>query len=513
VFIPSSWLLGVTAYLTTDMASVPLAWIIPLALYLFSFILAFARSAAAFVRLATRSLPFLIVPLVLVMSAGFVHLYWIPLHLIAFFAGSVACHGALAQMRPNTERLSLFYVTIALGGLLGGIWTAIVAPLVFDRVVEYPLAIVLSCLVAPLVKTGNVGRSHREWLGDFVFAGVVLLIAVSVATNRAGLGDSVVGAVGLIVASGLGILACVTAERRPIRFALVVAAVLAAGALAPGVSGRLLHIERNFFGVVRVTHDADQNVNRLFHGSTLHGQQSLDPALRRQPSTYFKRSGPIGQVFRAMEKRLDQQGARVAIVGLGAGTLASYARPGQRWTFYEIDAAMERIARDPRFFTYLRDSEADAVDIILGDARHRLGDAPDHAYQLIVLDAFSSDAVPVHLLSREAIRLYRGKLAKGGLLVFNLSNRYLDLDPLVGRQAVDAELVCRIAYDLDVSEDEKRAGKQPSIWGVMSANESDLDSLATDDLWQPPVLGAHSSTWTDDYSDLASYLILRPRRR
>jgi spermidine synthase len=161
----------------------------------------------------------------------------------------------------------------------------------------------------------------------------------------------------------------------------------------------------------------------------------------------------------------------------------------------------------------LRDSEADAVDIILGDARHRLGDAPDHAYQLIVLDAFSSDAVPVHLLSREAIRLYRGKLAKGGLLVFNLSNRYLDLDPLVGRQAVDAELVCRIAYDLDVSEDEKRAGKQPSIWGVMSANESDLDSLATDDLWQPPALGAHSSTWTDDYSDLASYLILRPRRR
>jgi hypothetical protein len=513
VFVPSSWLLGVTAYLTTDIASVPLTWIIPLALYLLSFVLAFAPSAAPFVRLATNSLPFLIVALVLVISAGFVHLYWIPLHLIAFFAGSVACHGALAQMRPDTERLSPYYVTIALGGLLGGIWTAIIAPILFDRVVEYPLAIVLSCLAAPLTMIRESVRSPREWLADLSFAGVVLLLAVSFATNQAGLGDSLLGALALIVASGLGILASVTAKRKPIRFTLVVAAVLAAGALAPGVGGRLLHIERNFCGVVRVTHDADLNVNRLFHGSTLHGQQSLDPELRLQPSTYFTRSGPIGQMFGAMERRLDRPGSRIAIVGLGAGTMASYARPGQRWTFYEIDAAMERIARDPRFFTYLRDSDADTIDIILGDARQRLGSAPDHAYQVIVLDAFSSDAVPVHLLSREAIRLYRAKLSEGGLLVFNLSNRYLDLDPLLGRQAEDAGLVCRIAYDLDVSEVEKRAGKQPSIWAVMAGTESDLGALARDSRWQAPAPWARSSIWTDDYSDLASYLILTPGQR
>ena len=232
-----------TAYLTTDIASVPLAWIIPLALYLLSFVLAFARSAEPFVRLATSSLPFLIVPLVLVISAGFVHIYWIPLHLITFFAGSVACHGALAQMRPDTKRLSLYYVTIALGGLLGGIWTAIIAPNLFDRVVEYPLAIVLACLAAPLPTIRDYIRSVREWLGDFLFAGVVFVLAVSFATNQAGLGDSLLGALGLVVASGLGILACVTAQRKPIRFTLVVAAVLAAGGLAPGVGGRLLHIE------------------------------------------------------------------------------------------------------------------------------------------------------------------------------------------------------------------------------------------------------------------------------
>ena len=506
VFIPSSWLMGVTAYLTTDLASIPLMWIIPLALYLLSFILAFARSAAGLVRAATLSLPYLIVPLVLVMIAGFVHLLWIPLHLIAFFAGSLACHGALAELRPPARDLSMFYVTIALGGLLGGTWNALVAPLLFDRVVEYPLALVLACLAAPGFKTSDIGRSGRNRLWDLLFAGVVFVSTMILVTDDAGLGDSALGVLGVMIASGMGILACVTAQRRPFRFALVVAGVTAAGALSPGVSGRLLHIERDFFGVLRVTHDAKLNVNRLFHGSTLHGQQSLDPALRREPSTYFTRSGPIGQVFRAMERRLSLPGAGVAIVGLGAGTLASYAQPGQRWTFYEIDGTVERIARDPRYFTYLRDCEADALDVILGDARQRLQAAPDDAYQVIVLDAFSSDALPVHLLSREAIALYLAKLAPGGLLLFNLSMRYLDLDPVIGRQAGDAGLACRVCHDLVVSDDEMRAGKQPSIWAVLAANETDLGSLAADARWQPPTLRPGSTVWTDDYSDIASYL-------
>ena len=160
--------------------------------------------------------------------------------------------------------------------------------------------------------------------------------------------------------------------------------------------------------------------------------------------------------------------------------------PASAGRFTRSTPAVERIARDPRFFTYLRDCEAEGVDVILGDARQRLRDAPDGAYQLIVLDAFSSDALPVHLLSREAIRLYRTKLAAGGLLVFNLSNRYLDLDPVIGRQAEDAGLVCRVCYDLDVSDEEKRAGKQPSIWAVLAASENDLNGLAGDTRWQVP---------------------------
>ena len=179
----------------------------------------------------------------------------------------------------------------------------------------------------------------------------------------------------------------------------------------------------------------------------------------REPSTYFTRSGPIGQLFAALGPRLERPGTRVAIVGLGAGTLATYARPAQRWTFYEIDPAIERIARDPR---YLHLSAGLPGGVARGRARRcplRLREAPDHAYQLIVLDAFSSDSLPVHLVTREAIRLYRSKLAEGGILAFNLSNRYLDLDPVMGRQAEDAGLVCRIGYDLD---DQPRRSDRPA---------------------------------------------------
>ena len=419
-FIPSSWLMGVTTYLTTDLAAMPLLWVIPLALYLLSFIIAFAGSSSRLVRLAPRVLPILVVPLVLVMTAGFVQVYWIPLHLLAFLAGAVACHGALARLRPPARHLSTFYVAMAFGGLLGGVFNALIAPVVFSRVIEYPMAVVLACLVAPGMGKLQVPRRWKDLRGDLLLAGIVFLLTAALTTDQAGLVNSLTGVLCVMAASGLGLYACVTARRLPIRFAMVAGAVLAAGGLSQGPSGRLLSIERNFFGMVRVTENQEQNLHRLFHGSTLHGQQSLEPSRSREPWTYYARSGPIGQLFAALEPRLDRPGTRVAVVGLGAGTLATYALPGQRWTFYEIDPAMERIARDPRFFTYLRDSEAQALEVVLGDARLQLRNAGDHAYQLIVLDAFSSDSLPVHLITREAIRLYRAKLAERGVLAFNL---------------------------------------------------------------------------------------------
>jgi hypothetical protein len=510
--IPSSWLMGVTTYLTTDLAPMPLLWVIPLALYLLSFVVAFAGPGSAWVRLAARALPFCVLPLVLILAAGFVHAIWIPLHLLTFFVGAVACHGALARRRPPARDLGIFYVAIALGGLLGGVFNAILAPLLFSRVVEYPLAIVLGCLFASGAEGWRTLESRRELIRELWLPGVVLLLTALLVTNQAGLADSPLGVVGIMAASGLGFYALWTAQQRPARFALAAGAVLAASGLTQGVSGRLLHIERNFFGVVRVTEDIEHTVHRLFHGSTLHGQQSLDPGLAHEPSTYFTRSGPIGEVFGAIGSRLGAPRTRVAIVGLGAGTLAAYARPAQRWTFYEIDPAIERIARDARFFTYLRDCPAESLEVVIGDARLRLREAPDGAYNLLILDAFSSDSLPVHLVTREAIRLYRSKLAEGGVLAFNLSNRYLDLDPLMGRQAEDSGLVCRIGYDVTISPEERRAGKQPSIWAVMTGSEKDLGSLASDPRWRTPRTRVDSRPWTDDYSDLTRYLRWMPGR-
>ena len=512
VFIPANWLMGVTTYLTTDVAAIPLLWVIPLVIYLLSYIIAFARWGAPFVRVLSGLVPYFIVPLVLVMSAGFAHAVWILLHLATFFLGCVACHGALAKARPAASHASTFYLTIATGGLLGGIFTALIAPLVFDHIVEYPLVLILACLVAPWAQVRFNWASRRAWLVELLPPAVVFLLTAILATNQAGLAESPLGVLGVMIASGLGLLACVTVRQRPLRFALTVAAVLLASSFSSGVSGHLIHAERSFFGVVRVTHDAELNVHRLFHGTTLHGQQSLTPALSHEPSTYFTRSGPIGRVLEWIAPELDQPGSRVAILGLGAGTLASYARPGQSWTFYEIDPIVARIARDPRYFTYLRDCRAATTEIVLGDARLRLREAPDRAFGLIVLDAFSSDSLPVHLLSREAIRLYRSKLSPGGVLAFNLSNRYLDLDPVIGRQAADAGLACWIGYDINVSPEEKRAGKQPSIWAVMAEAERDLKGLISDARWQAPELRPGTSVWTDDYSDVVHSIRWFPLR-
>ncbi len=511
VSIPSSWLMGVTTYLTTDLAAIPLLWAIPLALYLLSFIIAFSGGSTALVRLASRALPVLVLPLVLVMTAGFVHAVWIPLHLLTFLAGATACHGVLAGRRPAARYLSVYYVTMAAGGLLGGVFNALIAPVIFSRVVEYPLAVILGCLVA----SGREGRlwrgTRKEWWNDALLPATVFLLTVLLTTNRMGLADSTFGALGITIAAGLGISACVTARRRPIRFAVVAGAILLAGGLSQGPSGRLLHIERSFFGVVRVTEDRQRSVHRLFHGSTLHGQQNLDPARSRDPSTYYSSSGPIGQLFAAIGPIRGRPGTRIAVVGLGAGSLAAYANSAERWTFYEIDPAIERIARDPRYFTYLRDCDAKALDVVVGDARLRLRDAPDHAYQIIVLDAFSSDALPVHLLTREAIVLYRSKLADEGVLAVNLSTRYVDLEPVIGRQAEDAGLICRINYDTELSPEERDTGKQPSIWAVLAATDGGLGALTTDTRWRRPLLGPDTRVWTDDYSDLARYLRWMPR--
>ncbi|MFO0893231.1 MAG: fused MFS/spermidine synthase [Isosphaeraceae bacterium] len=513
-FIPSSWMLAVTTYVTTDLAAIPLIWTIPLGLYLLTYILAFSRGAEAWRVPITGAFFVLVVPLALVLSAGFVQLFWVPLHLLVFFLGALLCHGRLAAERPPVRQLTAYYLALAAGGVLGGIFNALVAPVVFDRLAEYPLALVLACLAAPAIAPPRDPGDARERLLDLALPAILLgLMAMLVARPRAAI-NTAPGMLAIAAAAGVAIHSWVRGLRRPLRFALTTAAVLIAGGVAPSPGGSLIYRERDFFGVLRVLRHPTKNAHRFFHGSTLHGQQSMDPEGRREPSTYFARSGPIGDLFRALEARpLVDAEAGVAIVGLGAGTLACYAQPGQAWSFYEIDPAVVRIAEDPGLFTYLADARAVGVgvEVVLGDARLRLQDAQEPRFRFIVLDAFSSDAVPVHLLTREAIRLYRSRLAPGGLLAFNLSNRYLDLDPVIGRQAEDAGLLCRVRYDFEVTDAEREAGKQPSIWAVLAATEEDLGAVGRDPRWVAPRERRRARVWTDDDSDLASHLILRRR--
>jgi SAM-dependent methyltransferase len=281
--------------------------------------------------------------------------------------------------------------------------------------------------------------------------------------------------------------------------------MLASGVYA-GHFGHVLSTERSFFGVYRVANDDTNGLRVLFHGSTVHGIQSPDPARACEPLAYYTRSGPIGQVFAAYAGEAVEN--QVAIVGLGAGALAAYQTPGGQFTFYEIDPLVERIARDPRYFTYLSNC-APQARVVLGDARLSLDEAPDHAYGIIVLDAFSGDSIPMHLLTREALRIYLRKLASGGLLAFHISNRYLDLHQVLGNLAYDAGLVCFLNPDIKLGEEDTKLGKFASVWMVMARNREDLEPLSQDPRWMPvfPVLRAR--VWTDDYSNVLSIMKFR----
>jgi hypothetical protein len=514
-FVPSSLLLGTTAYLSTDVASVPLLWVVPLALYLLSFVLVFARRQLFSREAMLRAQAICVVPLATMLLSGTMRPLWLiaGVHLMTLFTTAMVCHGELAATRPPAERLTEFYLWLSVGGVLGGVFNVLVAPAVFDSVIEYPLVIVLACLLRPAegpdlsdAAVDPGGARDRLWrarvldvlLPLLLFCAVVAILQPPVLPER--LGKSRV-----VVASGvLGVL-CIFLRTRPLRFALGVAALIVGGYV-----GRLTSTDdtifraRSFFGVYRVR--GDSTYRMLVNGTTLHGAQLRDPRLRKEPLTYYHVEGPLGQFFLTLVS--GRPPLRVAAVGLGAGTEACYARPGDRWTFYEIDPLVVRIARDPRFFTYLRDC-APTARIVLGDARRSLARAPDGAYDLILLDAFTSDAIPVHLLTREALALYLRKLAPGGLIAFHVSNRHLDLRPVVTELARDARVAGASGGDVKFTAAQNRMLKSVSTWVVVARRATDFAPLVRQPGWAPLPPRANVRMWTDDASDLVSVMTWR----
>ncbi len=518
-FIPSSFMLSVTTYLSTDIAAIPLLWVIPLALYLLTFILSFAKKSWPPQRWLVRALPFALLLLTLVLAMKHTELSppLVIIHLLTFFMTAMVCHGEIARDRPSPRHLTEFYLWLSVGGVLGGLFNGLLAPMIFKSVAEYPLTLVLAALLLPRPASEKAKKSlpkrqlnRLQKIQQFLqqaprVINVLLPLALLLLTGalirfiepRTRLPN--LAELGLMF--GLPALICLMFLRRPVRFGLGLGAILLASTLYVGGKGLTLYTERSFFGVNRVIEDPERTYHALFHGTTLHGLQKGDPNLRQQLLTYYSTTGPLGDIFNTLQTQLAHH--EIAVVGLGAGTMACYRQPGQTWTFYEIDPSVERIARDPHYFTFLQDCAPDAK-IILGDARLSLTSASPHQYQMIVLDAYSSDAIPVHLLTHEALQLYLDKLAPSGVLVFHLTNTYLELEPVVGRLAQASGLVSLVANDLEVSQAELQEGKFESRWAILARTTNDLGALANSPNWFPPLVPSRMPLWTDDFSSVLS---------
>ena len=500
-FAPSSLLLGVTTYVTTDLSSVPLLWVIPLALYLISFVIAFQRNSWASHPYVVRRQGFLLLAAAVTFFARATEpaVILLPLHLLAFFVTALVCHGELAKERPGTASLTEFYLWISVGGVLGGFFNAFLAPALFNGVQEYPLAMIVAALLRPGWERSRE-KPKDHWLDLLLPAGLgltVFLLVIALQKNHLS------PRLAHLLIFGLSGVLGLSFARRPIRFGLGLAAVMAATYGYYGPFGNVLYAERSFFGVYRAALDQSQRYHVAFHGTTLHGEQSLDPTRRLEPLAYYYRSGPVGHVFGFLRKMGFNK--PVAIIGLGAGSIACYGRPGEEFVFYEIDPLVERMARNPKLFTFLRDCPP-RTSVIIGDARITLTTAPSDHYGMLIVDAFSGDAIPIHLLTREAVELYLSKITSDGMLLFHVSNRYMDLPPVLDKLSAKLRLTAFLWDDERIDPAEEAAGKQPSRWVFMTRSSATAALFAPDTNWTRLGGQTNGELWTDDHSNILQAL-------
>jgi spermidine synthase len=491
-FVPSALMLAVTNHISADLASVPFLWAIPLAIYLLTFILAFARRGSVSSARISALMPIVLLAMFPLIAGGLsasAGLNWILIggHLLLLFCGALLCHTALAERRPDPEHLTEFYFWIALGGVLGGIFTATLAPLMFKSVFEYPL---LVAMLAWFRATKH--RKERPVIpiifGLAMFAGWSVFRATGADTKTEA----------LALAHTALIFACYKFRDHLQRFAFSFAILILGYAwiMPPYIEhADRIYTERNFFGVKKVLEDRKTHLRTLLHGSTIHGIESRDPARMGQPLSYYHSSGNVGEVMNMLRSRAKPQ--RMGVIGLGSGSMAAYAGPDLHVVFYEIDPSVEKLARD--YFTFLPRCMANC-DVQVGDGRLKLAQTQDASFDLLMLDAFSSDSIPVHLMSKEALQLYLAKLRPDGILLFHTSNRYLDVDKLVFALISDAGLVGFSRYD--EAGELRQEGKTNSSHVVAARHVEDLGVFATRPGWTQVIKPTDFQPWTDDYSNL-----------
>jgi SAM-dependent methyltransferase len=516
--VPSGLLVSTSTVISTDIAAMPLLWVPPLLLYLLSFVIGFAAKPL----LRHTSLLWL-APFLIVVGAAFIFLPTksgsLPVFLaltLLLFTISLACHGELYALRPAARHLTRFYLLVSLGGALGGGLTALAAPLLFNWLWEYPLlvacgAFLVSAAVARRLPRrpasglmGLLSGDRARWVGHAIVIVAALLISYLIAFGPPLETVWMRVAVLMPLITGLILLAYLS-RAVPIRFAWVtLACALAFGGWNQVMRSQDLVLrDRSFFGVITVRDDDAVNARLLVHGTTVHGAQSLDPKFNTTPLTYYMAGSGLGQVLRAQSAT-----ASIGLVGLGAGASVCHAKPGQAWTLYEIDPLMIDIARNPALFSYVS-SCTPSARMVLGDARLKLAEEPVGAFDVLAVDAFSSDAIPLHLMTREAFDLYKRVLKPEGVLLAHISNRYLDLEPVVARiAAASGWRALRYAYQ---PEDQPRGVYATrSVWIAFARTDADLARVGatTDAGWTPLRTKPDQALWTDQYANLLGALKL-----
>ncbi len=496
--IPSGLMLSTTAHLTTDIVAMPLLWVLPLGLYLLSFVIAFAarRKPAELVTLAA--------PLVILIAGGLAFtdgtrnpFVSATLGLLLLFAVAIALHAEMFRLRPDVGHLTRFYLVMSLGGMLGGLFVAIVAPLLFDWVYEHPLLIVAAAALVPQIKLVPWPERLERPLQLILPATAFFL---SYATARHWFGsEPLVSTIGSLSVSLIA-LACL--GRRWAFAASLAALMLSYGGWSTLDRSGEDTRTRSYFGVYEVSTRFDGSARTLTHGTTLHGIQNLEPGLETEPTSYYARRSGVGLAL-SNAGSLYGPGTRIGVVGLGSGTLSCYAGPGQNWTFFELDPAMVQVAR--RHFTFLSKCAPEA-EILLGDARLTLARQPANSFDILAIDAFSSDAVPIHLLTREALAVYGRAVQRDGLVLFHISNRYLDLKPVIAEIAEQGGwTTAMLQYAPD--EKEKATNATVSVWIALSRNQATIDrliELSGDDsmYWEVLETRPGFSGWTDDHASI-----------
>jgi hypothetical protein len=501
--VPSGLLSAVTTFIATDLVSAPLLWVAPLAIYLMSFIVAFSPRGGRLVRWAVVAAPAMITILWVPYGSagGWPVLAVLAMELVAFAVVATALHGRLADDRPAPSHLTEFYLILSLGGALASAFVAIVAPAVFPGVWELPIllvaALVALALVTPAPRRAKARgldfspfyHGAKIRLAAYLVVGLLLvasLVATRALATEAGVRWLLVGGLLLLVGGRPWFLAVATA------FVLGLATFV----LQPPAEFR----DRSFFGVTEVTFSPDGDLKLLMNGTTVHGSQATDPAKRRTPQSYYVQAGPVGDLFATV--RREGRPVQVGVTGLGGGAIATYVDEQTTMTFFEIDPIVIQVASDPRYFTYLDDAPIRPI-VVEGDARLSLTDQPDGRFDMLVMDAFSSDAIPVHLLTVEAIRDEIRTLGADGLIVFHVSNRYYDLTPPIS--AALQELGFTILGKSHAPGAIREPGETPSRWITASRNPATLEALRQEG-WHDVSAGDHP--FRDDYADLLRYLQL-----